>query len=96
MVQATVWELSGVGRGCVRKDFLEGEPLVSVLPRPGPLEVRPSAEVGLALAGRCGAAAQCVGIAHEVAVVGAQVLAEAEGSSPVTLTGLTLADGSAG
>lgn len=80
--------------GVQERNFLEGAPLVSVLPRPGATGGRSTERRrGPGLAGRCGATAQLVGVTDEVAVVGAQVVAEAEGGRPVTLAGLTLAGG---
>lgn len=96
-VQTTVWELSGMGLQV--RNFLAGGLVVSLLPRPrGYSSWRRGAgrRWGQALAGRRGAAAQLVGVADVAAVVGVQVAAEAEGSPPVTLAGLTLAGGSAG
>lgn len=92
MVQATVWELSGRD-GLAGKEFSGGRAHGgSAVQAPGYRGRRR----GQALAGRRGAAAQLVGVADEVAVVGAQVAAEAEGSRPVTLAGLALAGRSAG
>lgn len=90
MVQATVRELSGKD-GFAGKEPSGGRAFGVCIAQgrwgPG------MRWVGPALAGRRGAAAQLVGVTDEVAVVGAQVVAEAEGSRPVTLAGLTLAGG---
>lgn len=90
MVQAAVRELSGKD-GFAGKEPSGGRAF-GVCVAPGPWG-RGVGRVGPALAGRCGAAAQLVGVTDEVAVVGAQVVAEAEGGLPVTLAGLTLAGG---
>lgn len=96
MVQATVWEVSGRD-GCAGKEF-SGRSAFGVSAAQAWGHWRPGAERrrGPGLAGRCGATAQLVGVTDEVAVVGTQVVAEAEGGRPVTLAGLTLAGGSAG
>lgn len=92
MVQTSVWD-SQAGMGLQERNSPEGGPLVPMFPGLGLQQQEADAGTSqdTALAGRSGSRAQLVGVMGIFAVVGAQVVAKAERSPLVTLTGLLLA-----